>query len=115
MVISGRVPPSADAIWRVDDPVPAGWVVDSTTIINPGERYPWLKDLTGTDIAIDRGGVVTALPRPNGERRDFRFAYVVRAIARGQFSVPGAVLEDTRNPASSTFGTSGRIRIDASP
>jgi uncharacterized protein YfaS (alpha-2-macroglobulin family) len=47
-----------------------------------------------------------------GERREFRVAYVVRAVTQGQFFLPGPYIQDIARPALLGRGASGRTRVD---
>jgi uncharacterized protein YfaS (alpha-2-macroglobulin family) len=54
----------------------------------------------------------SVMPRLAGERREFRVAYVIRAAVRGQFSLPGSLIEDRLQPAQSGRTAAGKTKVD---
>ena len=113
VVMTGRFTGQGDAYPLVRDPLPAGWDVEAAEITDPANRYPWLKDLTGASSVIVANGQYVAIPRLTGERREFKIAYVIRAAVRGQFALPGTLIEDRIQPALSARVAAGRTKIDA--
>lgn len=97
----------------VIDPLPAGWTIEAAEIVEPTIRYPWLKDLTGAEhLVLDKGRYVAA-PNLAGDRREFKLAYVARASVRGQFAMPGPMIQDMVLPVLAARGSTGRTKIDA--
>ncbi len=113
VVLTGHFTGQGEPRPVVVDPVPAGWTVEAAALIDPADRYPWLKDLTSPGPAMTEGGEYVAAPVPTGERHDFKLAYVVRASVRGQFAMPGTWVEDMVQPAFSARLGSTRTKIDA--
>jgi uncharacterized protein YfaS (alpha-2-macroglobulin family) len=112
VVISGRFTGSGEGRPVVIDPLPAGWQMEAPAIVDAGARYPWLKDLSGEAAASYQDGVFTAAPVLAGDRHEFKIAYVVRAAVRGQFAMPGAVIQDMAQPNLAGRTAAGRTRID---
>jgi len=111
VVLTGRFTGQGEAQPILFDPLPAGWTVEAANIADPANRYPWLKDLTGGTATITDGLYIT-MPRLVGDRHEFRVAYVVRAAVRGQFSQPGALVEDRLQPAQSARTAAGKTKVD---
>jgi uncharacterized protein YfaS (alpha-2-macroglobulin family) len=112
VVLSGRYTGQGEAHPVIVDPLPAGWDVEAAEIADPANRYPWLKDLTGTSHAQADGGNYVAVPNLTGERHEFKVAYVVRAAVQGQFALPGASIEDTAQPGQSARTAVGKTKVD---
>ena len=112
VVLTGRFTGQGDAHPVLTDPLPAGWEAEAAEITDPANRYPWLKDLTGAGHAAVRNGRYVATPRLSGEHHEFKLAYVVRAAVRGQFNMPGTVIEDMAQPGLSARAPSGRTKVD---
>jgi len=114
VVLTGRAAGNATHP-LVQDSLPGGWSLEAADIIDPANRYPWLKDLTGaTHVAFENGRYI-ATPNLTGERREFKLAYVARAAVRGQFTLPGPTIDDMVLPAMAARGVTGRTKIDAAP
>jgi uncharacterized protein YfaS (alpha-2-macroglobulin family) len=112
VVLTGRFTGPGDAHPVLRDPLPAGWEVEAAEIAGPEARYPWLRDMTDAGHVSVIGGQYVATPRLAGEHREFKVAYVVRAAVRGQFSLPGTLVEDRIQPALSARVAGSRIKID---
>lgn len=112
VVLSGRFTGQGAVHPVIIDPLPSGWRIEAADIADPGNRYPWLKELGGTSHAQADAGRYVAVPNLTGERHEFKVAYVVRAAVRGQFAMPGTVIEDTAQPGQSARGAAGRTKID---
>jgi uncharacterized protein YfaS (alpha-2-macroglobulin family) len=89
--------------------LPAGFEIATATAGGPSAgNYPWLKDLTETAYAEQRDDrYIAALDLADGAR-EFKLAYVVRAVTPGQFKYPALVAEDMYE-----LETSGRTAIGA--
>jgi uncharacterized protein YfaS (alpha-2-macroglobulin family) len=111
-VLTGRFTGEGEARPLLIDPISAGWQVEAALLSDPGGRYPWLKDLMGAShIGVEQGRYV-AVPVMTGDRHEFKLAYVVRAARRGQFAMPGSIIEDMAQPNLSARGVNGRTKID---
>ncbi len=115
VVLSGRFAGQGEAHPMIVDPLAAGWTIEAAEIADPANRYPWLKDLTGTSHAQADDGRYVAVPKLTGERHEFKVAYVVRAAVTGQFGLPGTLIEDTAQPAQMARTAAGRTRVDPAP
>jgi hypothetical protein len=112
VVLTGRFTGQGEAQPVLFDPLPAGWAVEAASIADPASRYPWLKDLTGGGNATAANGLYSTMPRLTGEKHEFRVAYVIRAVARGQFSQPGTLIEDRLQPDKSARTAAGKTKVD---
>lgn len=112
VVLTGRFTGQGETNPLLSDSLPAGWEVEAAEISDPIVRYPWLKDLTGSSYTTISKGRYVAVPRLAGDRHEFKLAYVVRAAIRGQFSLPGTVIEDMAQPTLSARSASGRTKVD---
>jgi uncharacterized protein YfaS (alpha-2-macroglobulin family) len=112
VVLTGRFTGEGEARPLLIDPISAGWQVEAASLSDPTGRYPWLKDLTGAGhIGVEKGRYI-AVPVLAGDRHEFKLAYVVRAARRGQFAMPGSIIEDMAQPNLSARGVNGRTKID---
>lgn len=106
------------------DLLPAGLEIEA--VIPPGEQtramYPFLPDLTPTDIAEARhdrfvAAFTTGSRFPN-RRADapktapFASAYLVRAVTPGKYTFPGAHVEDMYAPAISAQTAQGEVTVE---
>jgi uncharacterized protein YfaS (alpha-2-macroglobulin family) len=112
VVLTGRFTGQGEAHPVLSDPLPAGWTIEAAEIADPANRYPWLKDLSGADTVTATDGLYMATPRLAGDRHEFKLAYVVHAAVRGQFNLPGTLIEDRIQPAWSARGASGKTKVD---
>lgn len=115
VVLNGRFAGQGEAHPMIVDPLPAGWAIEAAEIADPANRYPWLKDLSGTAHAQADDGKYVAVPKLIGERHEFKVAYVVRAAITGQFGLPGALIEDTMQPGQMARTAAGRTKVDPAP
>jgi uncharacterized protein YfaS (alpha-2-macroglobulin family) len=115
IVLSGRFAGQGDAHPMLVDSLPAGWAIEAAEIADPANRYPWLKDLTGTSHAQADDGKYVAVPILTSERHEFKVAYVIRAAITGQFGLPGALIEDTMQPGQMARTAAGRTKVDPAP
>ena len=115
IVLTGRFTGQGEAHPLISDITAAGWEIEAATISNPIGRYPWLKDLSGASYAAAFDGRYISVPRLIGERHEFKLAYIVRAAVRGQFNLPGTLIEDMAQPGLSARVAPERVKIDAAP
>jgi uncharacterized protein YfaS (alpha-2-macroglobulin family) len=112
VVLSGRFAGQGEVQPLLMDPLPAGWRVEAAEIVDPANRYPWLKDLGGARYALAESGKYIAVPNLTGDRHEFKIAYVVRATVRGQFALPGSIVQDLAQPTQYARGGAGKTKID---
>ncbi|GHA82528.1 alpha-2-macroglobulin [Algimonas arctica] len=108
------------AMWIMADLLPAGFEIE--TILTPedaGETGPfaWLGDLSSVDMTEARDDRFIASWRTASRYDDStrRVAYVVRAVTQGDFTLPGAHLEDMYRPSRMASTASGRISVTPQP
>ena len=115
VVVTGRVTSPAAANPVIIDKLPAGWEMVAATVENPVAQLPWLKDLSGAyHVAIEEDRYI-AMPNLTGDKREFKLAYVVRALTLGQYLMPGGFIEDIYHPDLFARGANGRTKITARP
>ncbi len=121
------------------DLLPAGWEIE--TVLRPPRGpdeapvpYPWLKPLSVPQMLEARDDrFVAAFELNNAQRQqrfsflferedgwqnrilglgnEFRFAYVVRAVTVGRFTLPGASVEDMYRPERMARSAAGSITV----
>jgi len=106
----------------IADLLPAGFEIE--TILRPSDGkqsngmsqgpYAWLGAITDHQIAEkrdDRFVASRSLYRTNWVTS----AYVMRAVTPGEFTLPGAVVEDMYRPESNGLSASGTIVVERDP
>jgi uncharacterized protein YfaS (alpha-2-macroglobulin family) len=91
------------------DRLPAGFEIENPTLVETGSTasLSWLTDLTGatyTEFRDDR--FVAAFTDQSA-----KLAYVVRAVAPGQYTLPGATVEDMYRPERNATLATTTIRV----
>ena len=92
------------------DPLPAGFEIENPVLVSSGStaNLPWLTDTTWathTEFRDDR--FVASFTESTG-----KFAYMVRAVAPGQYSHPGAYVEDMYRPEINARSSHGTIAVE---
>ena len=100
----------------VVDRLPAGLEIDNPTLFDSGsiDAFSWLKkdiDPVHTEYRDDR--FVAAFDREPGQSAFFSVAYVVRAVAPGQYVYPPATAEDMYRPDRFGRTAFGSIEVTA--
>ncbi len=95
------------------DPLPAGLEVENPRLAHARSagELKWLNGLTDTlytDALDDR--FVAALDLAP-DRRDFRVAYLARAVSPGRYRAPPPLVEDMYKPAYRAVGESGWLTV----
>jgi uncharacterized protein YfaS (alpha-2-macroglobulin family) len=108
------------AMWVVADLLPAGFEIE--TILTPDDAgdsgpFAWLGNLSNVDMSEARDDRFIASWRTASRYGDStrRVAYVVRAVTQGDFTLPGAHLEDMYRPNRMATTASGRISVTPQP
>ncbi len=113
VLINGRMNDNDFREMAVLDLLPAGFEIE--TVLPAGSNkglYPWLPDLTATQMASARddrfvaaftiGSLYKPRPQPGEQpkivRPGFAVAYVVRAVTPGTYTLPAARVEDMYAP-----------------
>ncbi len=113
---------SRNSMLVISDLLPAGFEIE--TILKPedGKRqdgqqgaYEWLGRLTELDMSEARDDRYVASARIGRWYRDndIRTAYIVRAVTAGEFSFPGAMVEDMYRPQRFARTELSRLTITA--
>jgi hypothetical protein len=92
----------------VADYLPAGFEIDNPKLVSSGETgtLSWITDAgtpVNSEFRDDR--FTAAFNRSSSDRPVFTVAYVVRAVAPGQYVMPQAYVEDMYRP--DRFGRTG--------
>jgi alpha-2-macroglobulin len=103
VVLSGRFTGVGKPTALLVDMLPAGWEIETPDLTASGdlERFEWLGELsavTHTEARDDRFIAAPEIPTGEKDKKEFRVAYVVRAVTPGQFQLPGPYVEDMTRP-----------------
>ena len=107
-------------MWVLADLLPAGFEIETILTADDGGEngaFAWLGDLSTVDIAEARDDRFIASWRTASRYGDNsrRMAYVVRAVTQGDFTMPGAHLEDMYRPSRMASTASGQISVTPQP
>ncbi len=112
IAISGRSGQGRSMALVVDDPLPAGFEIE--TVLGPDDAqsgpFRFLGSLTTADIQESRDDRYVAAMSLAGHGT-FGFAYVARAVTPGDFLLPGAQAKDMYRPAINAQTAPGRTVI----
>ena len=98
----------------LDDPLPAGFAIDNPAILRAGDvaTLDWL-ELSGeaahTEFRADR--FLAAIDQSQNDTATRRFAYIVRAVAPGEFEHPAATIENMYDPSRRGRTDAGRVTV----
>jgi len=100
VVLEGRVLTKLRHQALIVDLLPAGFEIEKSRLKGGGEEagMKWLGDLTPTRHTEYRDDRFAAAADLGEGDREFRFAYMVRAITPGRFALPATVVEDMYQP-----------------
>ncbi|WP_163270418.1 alpha-2-macroglobulin family protein [Chelativorans alearense] len=97
----------------VSDLLPAGFEIDNPRLVDSAQldNFGWLgeTDAVHTEFRDDR--FIAAFDRTGDDDRDFRLAYVVRAVTPGTYTHPAASVEDMYRPRLSARTATGLMEI----
>lgn len=115
VVLEGRVLTKLRHQALITDLLPAGFEIEKSRLKGGGEEpgMQWLGALTPakhTEYRDDRFATAANLGE---EEREFRFAYMVRAITPGRFALPATVVEDMYQPMYRGRDAIGTVSIAA--
>ncbi len=113
MVLTVEGMTSAEARLMVDDPLPAGFVIDNPNLLSGADvaSLSWLDLLPKTaasEFRADR--FLTAVDQAG--MGAFSVGYMVRAVAPGDFAWPAAIVEDMYRPEMRARTGSGRLVVE---
>ena len=110
--ISGRSGQGRSMALVVDDPLPAGFEIE--TVLGPDDAqsgpFRFLGSLTTANVQESRDDRYVAAMSLAGHGT-FSFAYVARAVTPGDFLLPGAEAKDMYRPAINARTAPGRTAI----
>jgi uncharacterized protein YfaS (alpha-2-macroglobulin family) len=103
---------TGEARLMVNDPLPAGFEIDNPNLLRSGDvkTLPWLNadaNVRNTEFRDDR---FLAAVDHHG-KRDFQLAYILRAVAPGDYHHPAASVEDMYRPFYRARTDEGRVRV----
>lgn len=112
VVVSGRSGQSRTMALVVDDPLPAGFEIE--TVLGPDDAqngpFRFLGELSSADVQESRDDRYIAAMDLAG-KDSFTFAYVARAVTAGDFLLPGAQAKDMYRPSLSARTAASRTVI----
>ncbi|WP_310540653.1 alpha-2-macroglobulin [Phenylobacterium sp.] len=116
VVVSGRSSQARSMALVIDDPLPAGFEIE--TVLGPDDAqngpFRFLGTLTGADVQESRDDRYVAATDLAG-KASFSFAYVARAVTAGDFLLPGAQAHDMYRPALNARTAADRTTITPGP
>ncbi|MCX7587370.1 alpha-2-macroglobulin family protein [Phenylobacterium sp. 58.2.17] len=116
VVVSGRSGQSRSMSLVVDDPLPAGFEIE--TVLGPDDAqsgpFKFLGELSSADVQEARDDRYVAAMDLAG-KGDFTFAYVARAVTPGDFLLPGAQAKDMYRPSLNARTGASRTVIAPGP
>ncbi len=99
----------------VSDLLPGGFEIDNPRLVKSAklDGFDWIgeTDIAHSEFRDDR--FVAALNRTSGDGRDFKLAYVVRAVTPGTYTHPAATVEDMYRPELSARTATGFLEVRA--
>ena len=116
VVVSGRSAQARSIALVVDDPLPAGFEIETTLGPDDAQAGPFrfLGELSSADVQESRDDrYVAAIDLPG--KSSFSFAYVARAVTPGEFLLPGAQARDMYRPALNARTAASRVAIAPGP
>lgn len=97
----------------VTDLLPAGFQIDNPRIVNSADlaSFGWLGATTVAHSEFRTDRFVAAFDRDASSPREFRVAYVVRAVSPGSYAHPAASVEDMYRPEYNARTATGRMEV----
>jgi uncharacterized protein YfaS (alpha-2-macroglobulin family) len=112
VLLSGRSSQGRTIALVVDDPLPAGFEIE--TVLSPEDAkdgpFRFLGELTGADVQESRDDRYIAAMDLGGNR-PYALAYIARAVTPGDFFFPGPEARDMYRPAVAGRSGAGRVMI----
>ena len=116
VVVSGRSAQARTMALVVDDPLPAGFEIE--TVLGPDDAqsgpFKFLGELSSADVQEARDDRYVASMDLAG-KSSFTFAYVARAVTPGDFLLPGAQAHDMYRPSLNARTAADRTVIAPGP
>jgi uncharacterized protein YfaS (alpha-2-macroglobulin family) len=112
VLVSGRSSQARATALVVDDPLPAGFEIE--TVLGPDDAktgpFSFLGELSGADVQEQRDDRYVAAMDLAG-KSGFAFAYVARAVTPGDYLLPGAQARDMYRPSLNARTGASRVAI----
>ncbi|WP_304186338.1 alpha-2-macroglobulin [Phenylobacterium aquaticum] len=116
VVVTGRSSQARTMALVVDDPLPAGFEIE--TVLGPDDAqngpFKFLGELSTASVQEARDDRYVAAMNLAG-KASFSLAYVARAVTPGEFLLPGAQARDMYRPALNARTAVGRTTISPGP
>ena len=115
VVLEGRVLTKLRHQSLIVDLLPAGFEIEKSRLKGGGEEpgMKWLGDLTPAKHIEYRDDRFAAAADLGEGDREFRFAYMVRAITPGSYTLPATIIEDMYQPMYRAREVTGKVSIAA--
>jgi uncharacterized protein YfaS (alpha-2-macroglobulin family) len=115
VVLEGRVLTKLRHQALIVDLLPAGFEIEKSRLKGGGEEpgMKWLGDLTPAKHIEYRDDRFAAAADLGEGDREFRFAYMVRAITPGSYTLPATIIEDMYQPVYRAREAPGKVSIAA--
>ncbi|EKF18784.1 alpha-2-macroglobulin family protein [Nitratireductor pacificus] len=97
----------------VSDLLPAGFEIDNPRLVGSADlaNFEWLGETSAVHTEFRDDRFIAAFDRNGGSERDFRLAYVVRAVTPGVYTHPAASVEDMYRPQLSARTATGFMEV----
>ncbi|WP_048644869.1 alpha-2-macroglobulin family protein [Nitratireductor soli] len=97
----------------VSDLLPGGFEIDNPRLVGSADltNFEWLGETSAVHTEFRDDRFIAAFDRGGGSDRDFRLAYVVRAVTPGVYTHPAASVEDMYRPQLSARTATGFMEI----
>jgi uncharacterized protein YfaS (alpha-2-macroglobulin family) len=112
VLVSGRSAQARTTALVIDDPLPAGFEIETVLGADDAQSGPFkfLGKLSDADVQESRDDrYIAAMDLPGKEA--FAFAYVARAVTPGDYLLPGAQARDMYRPSLNARTAAGRTAI----
>jgi uncharacterized protein YfaS (alpha-2-macroglobulin family) len=120
VVLSVRAEQRQAARLLIEDPLPAGFEIDNPQLLAAGDLRGLAALQQGPEPLVNPAHqafladrLLAAVTREAEDPRDFRLAYVVRAVSPGHFAHPQARLEAMYQPWLRAWTDAGRVTVIA--
>ena len=96
----------------VNDPLPAGFEIDNPNLLRSGDvkSLPWLNTDANVRNSEFRDDRFLAAVDHYG-KKEFQLAYILRAVAPGDYHHPAASVEDMYRPFYRARTDEGRVQV----
>ena len=98
----------------ITDLLPSGFEIDNPALVSSAslENFSWLKESPADAYLQFRDDrFAAALTRPRDSDAEVNFAYVVRAVTPGKFTLPPAQVEDMYRPFLNANTATGQLEV----